>query len=161
MPAPDKCQHSCQLPESPVSTSLICTHAHTPGHLPACLPARAERLFCTVGVHPTRCGLFLSHPEGPDAYLAALLEVIKDGQSDGKVVAVGECGLDYDRWVRFLGGRDREAARLASKARGVVYGGFSIDVNPASWQACRGCGWVGCEGWCRAWLGVNSFHWGV
>jgi TatD DNase family protein len=34
-----------------------------------------ERLFCTVGVHPTRCGEFESFPEGPEAYMAALSAV--------------------------------------------------------------------------------------
>lgn len=34
-----------------------------------------ERLFCTVGVHPTRCGEFQAFPEGPDAYMAALSAV--------------------------------------------------------------------------------------
>jgi len=56
-----------------------------------------DRLFSTVGVHPTRCAEFESYPEGSDAYMSALTEVIVDGSKDGKVVAVGECGLDYDR----------------------------------------------------------------
>ena len=48
-----------------------------------CLRA-AERLFCTVGVHPTRCGEFDEHPGGPDAYMADLMRIMEDGQSDGK-----------------------------------------------------------------------------
>lgn len=57
-----------------------------------------------MGVHPTRCGEFDSHPGGPDAYLASLQEVLRDGQADGKVVAVGETGLDYDRCARNTAG---------------------------------------------------------
>jgi TatD DNase family protein len=56
-----------------------------------------ENLFTTLGVHPTRCSEFESYPEGPDAYMAALKEVLLDGTRDGKIVAIGECGLDYDR----------------------------------------------------------------
>jgi len=44
----------------------------------------AERLFCTVGVHPTRCGELDEHPGGPDAYMAELMRIMEDGQSDGK-----------------------------------------------------------------------------
>ena len=50
-----------------------------------------------MGVHPTRCGEFDSNPEGPEAYLDELREVLRQGRECGKVVAVGECGLDYDR----------------------------------------------------------------
>ncbi|CAM9227939.1 unnamed protein product [Chrysoparadoxa australica] len=52
-------------------------------------------LYTTVGVHPTRAGA-LSGDQGA-AQLAGLREVIKDGKGDGKVVALGELGLDYDR----------------------------------------------------------------
>ena len=50
-----------------------------------------------MGVHPTRCGEFEAHPLGGAAYLSELAAVVADGRRDGKVVAVGECGLDYDR----------------------------------------------------------------
>ncbi|KAJ3646436.1 hypothetical protein Zmor_024024 [Zophobas morio] len=51
-----------------------------------------ERLFTTVGCHPTRC---LEFEENPTKYLSDLKETVQKGA--GKVVAIGECGLDYDR----------------------------------------------------------------
>jgi hypothetical protein len=87
----------------------------TAGHLAeakeaAALTQENERLFFTVGVHPTRCGVFEQQNKqsseesqgGSDnvgdtagAYLRALKEVAEGAK--GKVVAVGEFGLDYDR----------------------------------------------------------------
>ncbi|CAK4148931.1 unnamed protein product [Aphanomyces euteiches] len=58
------------------------------------LARQHEKLHCTVGVHPTRCNEF---DDDPDKYMQDLHDVIQDGKSDGKVVAVGEFGLDYDR----------------------------------------------------------------
>ncbi|KAK9289844.1 hypothetical protein L1049_008004 [Liquidambar formosana] len=54
------------------------------------------RLFCTVGVHPTRCKEFEESGD-PEKHFHALLSLAKEGVEKGKVVAIGECGLDYDR----------------------------------------------------------------
>ncbi|XP_065857327.1 uncharacterized protein [Euphorbia lathyris] len=54
------------------------------------------RLFCTVGVHPTRCKEFEDSGD-PEQHFKALLSLAKEGIQKGKVVAIGECGLDYDR----------------------------------------------------------------
>ncbi|KAF5177522.1 Tatd dnase domain containing [Thalictrum thalictroides] len=54
------------------------------------------RLFCTVGVHPTRCKEFEDSGD-PEKYFQDLVSLAKEGVEKGKVVAIGECGLDYDR----------------------------------------------------------------
>nr|GMC88779.1 putative deoxyribonuclease TATDN1 [Ipomoea batatas] len=54
------------------------------------------RLFCTVGVHPTRCKEF-DESWDPEKHFQELLLLAKEGVEKGKVVAIGECGLDYDR----------------------------------------------------------------
>ncbi|PIA59769.1 hypothetical protein AQUCO_00400575v1 [Aquilegia coerulea] len=55
-----------------------------------------SRLFCTVGVHPTRCKEFEDSGD-PEKYFQDLVSLAKEGVDKGKVVAIGECGLDYDR----------------------------------------------------------------
>lgn len=64
-------------------------------------------LYCTVGVHPTRgremAGRAREHVE-------ALHRVVQDG--GGKVVAIGECGLDYDR-TQFCSREEQEPAFVA------------------------------------------------
>lgn len=58
-------------------------------------------LYSTVGCHPCSAHEFDTFPEGPEAYLAALTEVIASNiggkKGKGRVVAIGETGLDYDR----------------------------------------------------------------
>jgi len=53
-----------------------------------------DRLFCTVGVHPTRCNDF-EKSGNPEQHLADLIMLAKDNAD--KVVSTGEFGLDYDR----------------------------------------------------------------
>lgn len=52
----------------------------------------SDRIYCTVGIHPTRCSEFLV---SPDNYFGQLVHQIEENKS--KVVAIGEIGLDYDR----------------------------------------------------------------
>lgn len=65
--------------------------------------AKSPRLFCTVGVHPTRCLEFEEHTDGPKAYMQSLRKLALDSLQTGEdskassLVAVGEFGLDYDR----------------------------------------------------------------
>ncbi|PSN50956.1 putative deoxyribonuclease TATDN1 [Blattella germanica] len=57
-----------------------------------------ENLFSTVGCHPTRCNEF--DKEGnPELYLQSLQDLASTAR--GKVVAIGELGLDYDRLEYF------------------------------------------------------------
>ncbi|KZT57861.1 Mg-dependent DNase [Calocera cornea HHB12733] len=59
-----------------------------------------QGVYATVGVHPTRTSQLDSYPSGAAVYLGHLEELIEQNskpKGKGKVVAWGECGLDYDR----------------------------------------------------------------
>ncbi|XP_014216944.1 putative deoxyribonuclease TATDN1, partial [Copidosoma floridanum] len=53
-----------------------------------------DRLFSTVGCHPTRCNE-IEESGDPKAYLEALCDLANNNRS--KIIAIGEMGLDYDR----------------------------------------------------------------
>ena len=53
-------------------------------------------LYSTVGVHPTRANE-LENPVDAERIINKFREIIADGKSDGRILALGECGLDYDR----------------------------------------------------------------
>ncbi|KAI0689875.1 Mg-dependent DNase [Cytidiella melzeri] len=60
--------------------------------------ASQHNLYATVGCHPTRSAEFDKFKGGPEAYLASLDKLVEANLTGkGRVVAIGECGLDYDR----------------------------------------------------------------
>jgi TatD DNase family protein len=60
--------------------------------------AKEYGLYATIGCHPTRSTEFDKYNGGPEAYLQDLDKLIEANiNGKGRVVAIGECGLDYDR----------------------------------------------------------------
>ena len=58
--------------------------------------SKGYSLYSTVGCHPTRANELQDDVEA-DKIIEKYRELILDGLTDGKVLALGECGLDYDR----------------------------------------------------------------
>ena len=57
-----------------------------------------KRLFCSVGVHPTRCNQeFGDTDESLSHYLVQMREFIEEGLAQGSLCCLGELGLDYAR----------------------------------------------------------------
>ena len=91
------------LEEAEEAIRLAETHdprAAGDGSVAAAPTASAPALFTTAGVHPTRCDAFEDSGD-PEGYFERLVDFatrhkrVRGG--GGRVVAVGECGLDYDR----------------------------------------------------------------
>ncbi|KAF9453874.1 hypothetical protein P691DRAFT_853750 [Macrolepiota fuliginosa MF-IS2] len=60
--------------------------------------AKEHGFYATVGCHPTRTTDFEKHKSGPEGYLKSLEDLISANLTGpGRVVAIGELGLDYDR----------------------------------------------------------------
>ena len=66
--------------------------------LALCLARPDSNLFCTVGCHPTRASEACKGDAVTQSnYWSAMRQCVVDGVNAGKCVAIGECGLDYDR----------------------------------------------------------------
>ena len=59
------------------------------------LSLKSENFYITCGIHPCRASEALNANQSIDAHINELTSLITKYKS--KVVAVGECGLDYDR----------------------------------------------------------------
>ena len=54
-------------------------------------------LYTTVGIHPSHSSVFKNNKKSADEIINNLETLIMDGINGDFVVALGECGLDYDR----------------------------------------------------------------
>ena len=54
--------------------------------------------YCTAGIHPCRAAQHIQEHKTLEEYFASIEKIIQ-AATKGKLVAVGECGLDYDRFT--------------------------------------------------------------
>ena len=80
-------------------------------------------LFSTVGVHPTRADE-LKDPTEAAVIIDKFRSILADGKTDGSILALGECGLDYDR-LQFC---TKETQMVAFKLQLNLAGEFSLPM---------------------------------
>ncbi|KAF9088422.1 TatD DNase [Mortierella sp. GBA35] len=74
----------------------------TAGNLKMCRQALElvkdyDDMYVTIGCHPRNAAEFDRFRGGPDAYVETLKAFLQNPANKKKIVAIGECGLDYDR----------------------------------------------------------------
>ena len=53
--------------------------------------------YCAAGIHPCRASQYAIDKKTFEGYFQEIEEIIKNAKK-GKLIAIGECGLDYDRF---------------------------------------------------------------
>lgn len=59
------------------------------------LALKGPNFYSTIGVHPCRAK---ECSENVEDYFLSIRKTIKEFKDKSKLVAIGECGLDYDRF---------------------------------------------------------------
>ncbi|KAJ3252474.1 hypothetical protein HK103_001543 [Boothiomyces macroporosus] len=91
-------EHVLQRARESNVESMIITGVTLESSVRALEYAKKYSLYSTCGCHPTHSKEFHEYKSGPDQYYKELKELIRrDQQDDKRIVAIGECGLDYDR----------------------------------------------------------------
>lgn len=80
-------------------------------------------LYMTVGIHPTRCSDF-SNEELSLSMLDELTNILDDANLISKVIAIGECGLDYDR-LHFC---DKESQKIGFEKQFELAEKYSLPI---------------------------------